>query len=139
MTRNTVPYLSDGEQLAALFRTIRSGLIGGTLHLRLLLRSPSRRAQIKAASTADLHRLQQGPSDAVTPFTVKAGTPAAFMSTEDGRDIQPLLIEYVADFVNIATGEKFNPHVTMGAGTEACLNAMLPEPFEAFTFSPASA
>jgi hypothetical protein len=61
------------------------------------------------------------------------------MSTEDGRDIQQSLIEYVADFVAIAAGKKFNPHVTIGVGTEAYLNEMLAQPFQAFTFSPASA
>ena len=96
-------------------------------------------AGIVVEPIADLHRLQQELIEAVTPFTVKTGTPAAFMSTEDGRDIQPFLIEYVANFVKIAAGEKFNPHVTIGVGTEAYLNAMLAEPFEAFTFSPASA
>jgi 2'-5' RNA ligase superfamily len=96
-------------------------------------------AGIVVEPTADLHRLQQELIDAVTPFTVKTGTPAAFMSTEDGHDIQPFLIEYVANFVKIAAGEKFNPHVTIGVGTETYLNAMLAEPFEAFTFSPASA
>jgi hypothetical protein len=96
-------------------------------------------AGIVVEPTTDLHRLQQELIEAVTPFTVKTGTPAAFMSTEDGRDIQPFLIEYVANFVKIAAGEKFNPHVTIGVGTETYLNAMLAEPFEAFTFSPASA
>ena len=61
------------------------------------------------------------------------------MSTEDGNDIQEFLIDYVANFVTIAAGEKFNPHVTIGVGTEAYLNEMLAEPFEAFTFSPAGA
>jgi 2'-5' RNA ligase superfamily len=96
-------------------------------------------AGIVVEPTADLHKLQQELIDAVTPFTVRTGTPAAFMSTEEGRDIQPFLIEYVVNFVKIAAGEKFNPHVTIGVGTEAYLNAMLAVPFEAFTFSPASA
>jgi hypothetical protein len=96
-------------------------------------------AGIVVEPTADLHRLQQELIEAVTPFTVKTGTPAAFMSTEAGHDIQPFLIEYVANFVKIAAGKKFNPHVTIGVGTETYLNAMLAEPFEAFTFSPASA
>jgi hypothetical protein len=61
------------------------------------------------------------------------------MSTEDGRDIQAFLLEYVADFVKIAAGPKFNPHVTAGVGTETYLNKLLAEPFEAFTFSPAGA
>jgi 2'-5' RNA ligase len=96
-------------------------------------------AGIVVESTADFHRLQQELIDAVTLFTVRTGTPAAFMSTEDGRDIQSFLIDYVANFVKIAAGEKFNPHVTIGVGTEDYLNAMLAEPFEAFMFSPASA
>ena len=61
------------------------------------------------------------------------------MSTENGRDIQKSLIEYVAYFVKIAAGKKFNPHVTIGVGTEAYLKKMLAEPFAAFTFSPAGA
>jgi hypothetical protein len=96
-------------------------------------------AGIVVEPTEDLHRLQQKIIDAVAPFAVKTGTPAAFMSTEEGRDIQQSLIEYVADFVTVAAGKKFNPHVTIGVGTEAYLNEMLAEPFQAFTFSPASA
>ena len=96
-------------------------------------------AGIVVEPTADLHRLQQELIEVVTPFTVKTGTPAAFMSTEDGHDIQPFLIEYVANFVKIAAGKKFNPHVTIGVGTKSYLNKLLAEPFEAFTFSPAGA
>ena len=96
-------------------------------------------AGIVVEPTEDLHRLQQKIIDAVAPFTEKTGTPAAFMSTEDGKDIQKFLIEYVADFVTIAAGKKFNPHVTIGVGTEVYLNEMLAAPFEAFTFWPAGA
>jgi hypothetical protein len=49
------------------------------------------------------------------------------------------LIGYVANFVSIGSGQKFNPHVTTGVGTEAYLKGMLAEPFEAFTFSPVGA
>jgi hypothetical protein len=70
---------------------------------------------------------------------VKTGSPASFFSEEDGRDIQKSLIEYVTNFVTIAAGDKFNPHVTIGVGTEAYLNQMLAEPFPAFTFSVAGA
>jgi hypothetical protein len=61
------------------------------------------------------------------------------MSTEEGHDIQQSLIDYVANFMAIASGEKFNPHITIGVGTEAYVKEMLAEPFEAFTFSPAGA
>ena len=96
-------------------------------------------AGIVVEPTDDLHRLQQTIIDALTPFLVKTGTAAAFMSTEDGRDIQGFLLNYVADFVAIGSGQKFNPHVTTGVAPEAYLKEMLSEPFEAFTFSPASA
>jgi 2'-5' RNA ligase len=96
-------------------------------------------AGIVVEPTAELHRLQQEIIEAVTPFTEKTGTPAAFMSTEEGRDIQPFLLEYVGNFVHVAAGEKFNPHVTIGVGTEVYLNTMLAEPFPAFTFSPVGA
>ena len=96
-------------------------------------------AGIVVEPTEDLLRLQQKIIEVVTPYTEKSGTTVAFMSTEDGRDIQPFLLEYVANFVTIAAGKKFNPHITIGVGTEAYLNEMLGEPFEAFTFSPAGA
>ena len=70
---------------------------------------------------------------------MKAGTPAAFFSEEGGRDIQKYLIEYVSHFITIAAGKNFNPHVTIGVATEAYLNKMLAEPFDAFTFSPTGA
>ena len=85
--------------------------------------------------TDDLHRVQNGLIAAVAPFTVKTGTPAAFFSTEGGKDIQKFLIGYVAHFTTVAAGKRFNPHVTIGVGTEVYLNKMLAEPFDAFTFS----
>jgi hypothetical protein len=87
----------------------------------------------------DLHRLQDELIKAVEPFTVKTGTPAAFFSDEGGRDIQEFLISYVANFVRDAAGKRFNPHVTVGVGTEKYLNEMLAQPFPSFTFSPAGA
>jgi hypothetical protein len=89
--------------------------------------------------TEDLHRLQDALIKAVEPYTVKTGTPAACYSDEGGRDIQPFLISYVENFVKVAAGKRFNPHVTIGVATEKYLNAMLAEPFPSFTFSPAGA
>jgi len=96
-------------------------------------------AGIVVEPTPDLIRLQREVIDAVAPFTEKTGTAAAFMSTEQGRDIQSSLIDYVSNFESIAAGEKFNPHVTIGVATQAYLKGMLAEPFEAFTFSPTGA
>jgi hypothetical protein len=96
-------------------------------------------AGIVVEPTEDLHRLQDELIAAVKPFTVKTGTPAAFFSENGGRDIQKSLISYVTNFVTDAAGKRFNPHVTIGVGTETYLNKMLAEPFPSFTFSAAGA
>jgi 2'-5' RNA ligase len=96
-------------------------------------------AGIVIEPTDDLHRLQDELIAAVKLYTVRTGTPAAFFSNEGGRDIQGALISYVANFVTDAAGKRFNPHVTIGVGTEAHLNKMLAEPFPPFTFSAAGA
>ena len=96
-------------------------------------------AGIVVEPTEDLHRLQDELLAAVEPYTVKTGTPAAFFSDEGGRDIQSELVAYVANFVTDAAGKRFNPHVTIGVGTETYLNKMLAEPFASFTFSAAGA
>ena len=96
-------------------------------------------AGIVVEPTEDLHRLQDELIKAVEPYTEKTGTPAAFFSEDGGRDIQKSLIEYVSHFVTIAAGKRFNPHVTIGVGTETYLNKMLAEPFDSFTFSAAGA
>jgi hypothetical protein len=96
-------------------------------------------AGIVVEPTDDLHRLQDALIKAVEPYVVKTGTPAAFFSDEGGRDIQESLISYVENFVRDAAGQRFNPHVTIGVGTEKYLNEMLAEPTPAFTFSPAGA
>ena len=88
-------------------------------------------AGIVVEPTDDLHRLQDELIAAIDRYTVKTETPSAFFSEEDGRDIQESLIEYVANFVTDAAGEHFNPHVTIGVGTETYLNEMLAAPFRA--------
>jgi hypothetical protein len=89
--------------------------------------------------TDDLLRLQQELIDAVAPFTEKTGTAAAFVTTPEDPEINQPTIDYVAAFVPEATGKKFNPHVTIGVAPQDYLKGMLAEPFDVFTFSPASA
>jgi len=96
-------------------------------------------AGIVVEPTEDLHRLQDELIAAVAPYILKTGTSAAFFSTEGGCDIQEFLIGYVGNFSTVAAGKKFNPHVTIGVGTQAYLDKMLAEPFDAFTFSPVGA
>jgi len=83
-------------------------------------------AGIVVQPTPDLHKLQEKLIHAIAPFTTKGGSSAAFVTDDGGRDIQPFLIEYVANFVKIAAGKKFNPHVTIGVGTETYLNPDFP-------------
>jgi hypothetical protein len=96
-------------------------------------------AGIVVEPTEGLHRLQDELITAVAPYTMKTGTPAAFFSAEGGHDLLKFLIDYVANFVTDAAGERFNPHVTIGVGTEEYLNKMLAEHFPPFTFRATSA
>ncbi len=96
-------------------------------------------AGIVVEPTAGLLRLQRQLIDALVPYTVAAGTVDAFASTQQGRDIQEFLVQYVATFVPAASGENFNPHVTTGAGPQGYLDEMMAEPFEAFSFGPVGA
>jgi hypothetical protein len=89
--------------------------------------------------TPELLKLEHDVIDAVTPFTVKTGTSAAFVTISTDPVIDPLLIEYVSVFVPKHSGEHYGPHVTTGLATREYLDKMLAEPFESFTFSPAGA
>jgi hypothetical protein len=93
-------------------------------------------AGIVVDPTAELRRFQQKLIHAVTPFTVKMGTSAAYVTAPEDPDIVPMVIDYVADYVPKYSGKNFNPHVTVGVGTKKFLDEMLKEPFASFTFSP---
>jgi hypothetical protein len=88
--------------------------------------------------TPALLKLEQKVIDAVTPFVVKTGTSAAFV-TGDVPEVLPMLITYVSDFVPKSSGKNYHPHVTTGLAPRTYLDEMLKEPFAAFTFSPAGA
>jgi hypothetical protein len=96
-------------------------------------------AGIVVEPTPDLLRLQRELDEAVTPYTVKNGTAAAFYTTPEEPNIIPALVATLGNFMDENGGEKFSPHATTGIGTKAYLDALLAEPFTAFTFSPTSA
>jgi hypothetical protein len=89
--------------------------------------------------TVDLIRYQKKLIDAVAPFAATTGTAAAFATTKDDPDVNQPTIDYVTNFLAYSTGEKFNPHVTVGVAAQDYLKKMLDESFEAFTFSPVGA
>jgi phosphoserine phosphatase len=96
-------------------------------------------AGIVARPTPELLKLQQDLIAAVEPFTVETGTMAAFTAAHDDPTLDAIMIEYVSTFVPKYSGEHFNPHVSTGVAPRDYLDKMLAEPFEPFTFSPASA
>lgn len=86
--------------------------------------------------TPELLKLQADLIAAVKPLTVRTATSAAFYTTPENPDINPLLIHYVEVFATDHAGEHFEPHVTTGVAPREFLDKMLAEPFEKFTFSP---
>ena len=96
-------------------------------------------AGIVVEPTEDLIRYQKKLIDAVTPFTVETGTAAAYVTTKEDPEINQPTIDYVTTFVPKETGDKFNPHVTIGIATQGDLKKLLEEKFESFTFSPTGA
>ena len=83
-------------------------------------------------STPDLVRLQQKVVNAVAPFAASGGTSAAFIDTPPDGDIVP----YVETFVPKASGQNYHPHVTVGVASEAFVERLKAEPFQAFAFRP---
>jgi hypothetical protein len=82
--------------------------------------------------TPELMRLHQKIIDAVAPFSVNGGTPAAFAGGEANAET----IGWVETFVPKSAGEKYLPHVTVGVAPEPFVKQLKAEPFEAFTFKP---
>jgi hypothetical protein len=89
--------------------------------------------------TPDLLRLQREMIDAETPFTVEAGTTAAFFTTPEEPEIISWLVDYVAAYVPKSTGANFVPHVTIGVASVAFIQKLVAEPFDPITFSPVGA
>jgi hypothetical protein len=68
--------------------------------------------------TPELIKLEMQVIDAVTPFAVKTGTSAAFV-TGDVPEVLPALIVYVSEFVPKSSGEHFHPHVSTGVAPKS--------------------
>jgi hypothetical protein len=94
-------------------------------------------AGIVVKPSPDLLRLQKELIDALAPYSVPEGTSAAFITTPDEPNINTFTIEFVSSYIEKASGDKFNPHVTTGIGTIAYLDKLLAEPFKPFAFKPA--
>ncbi len=93
-------------------------------------------AAIQIESSDKLLALQQKLLDAISPYTEKTGTAAAFVTSAEEPEINLQTIDYVNKFIQYASGKHFNPHVTIGLAPVDYLKEMLNEPFAEFTFSP---
>ena len=96
-------------------------------------------AGICAKPTPAIQRLQADIIAAVKPFTAESGTIGAFTASHNDPATDAALVSYVSTFVPKMSGDNFNPHVSTGVAPIAYLDAMLAEPFDEFTFSPAGA
>jgi hypothetical protein len=82
--------------------------------------------------TPELVRLHHKITDAVAPFSVCGGTPAAFVGAEAVAET----VDWVETFVPKSSGENYLPHVTAGIATEVFLKQLKAAPFEPFAFRP---
>ena len=96
-------------------------------------------AGICAKPTAEILKLQGEVIAAAKPFMQKTATIGAFTAPHESPATDAAMIKYVSTFVPKMTGAHYNPHVSIGVAPKTYLDQMLKEPFESFTFSPASA
>lgn len=90
-------------------------------------------AGITINPTEKLLSFQTKIIEAIKPYAGQ-GTSAAFVPNKDGSEITKPTIDYVLVFVPEHSGDKYNPHVTIGLGKEAFVKEMLARPFNQFTF-----
>ena len=90
-------------------------------------------AGITIAPTPALLELQQHLIDAVAPACAASGDASAFVGAPDTPTIAPTAA-YVESFVPAHSGSRYNPHVTVGIGPRADVDALVAAPFERFSF-----
>ena len=93
-------------------------------------------AGIVIAPSPELLALQKAVIDAVQPFARTGGDASAFVPDVTGTPFDPELFSYVETFVPNSSGEKYNPHVTVGIAPLGWLEvwALEKQPFEPFPF-----
>lgn len=88
--------------------------------------------------TAELRRLHDAVVKALEPFAVANGSAAAFSTTKELPKIEAEILSYVANFVPKVSGDKFNPHITVGVAQEDFVKQLKMAPIERIQFKPAS-
>ena len=82
--------------------------------------------------------LQAALIEATARWAGTGGSAAAFATSDQEPEINTATLEYVEHFVPDHSGANFAAHVTVGMATLEDLAALGTEPFEPFTFHPAS-
>jgi hypothetical protein len=93
-------------------------------------------AGIYVQPTGELLSFQKKLIEALSPFTAKSGTWAAFFSPKSDAAVDQRIIEYVAAYGSDGTGPKFKPHVTIGVASPESLGTLLDGKFDPFVWSP---
>jgi len=70
----------------------------------------------------------------IKKYKVPNGEGSAFVPRPDGEPIMEATVDYVNTFDINASGEKFNPHVTIGTAYKDFVDQLLEEEFSEFTF-----
>lgn len=91
-------------------------------------------AGIVIQPSEELLALQQAVIDAVNAYALTGGDESAFVPDKTGTPFPPVMFDYIETFVPQQTGEKFNPHVTIGLAPRVWLEEMEEQPFDLFTF-----
>lgn len=91
-------------------------------------------AGIVVEPTAQLHALQRAVISAVEAYARQGGDQSAFVPDKSGTPFDPFLFKYVENFVADQTGDRFNPHLTIGVAPVDWLEALEKEPFAKFSF-----
>jgi len=97
--------------------TLQHPLVGEQLTVKGLESKPWNGEQltnIAIEKTAELEALQASLIAALAPLQVASGDQRAFVSSGASSDIDRETIEYVSTFVQKHTGDRFEPHITVG-------------------------
>jgi len=84
--------------------------------------------------TPKLMRLHQEITDAVVPFSVSGGSPAAFADSK----VAAGTVDWVETFVPKSSGKNYQPHITAGIATETFVAQLKAAPFMPFEFKAAA-
>jgi hypothetical protein len=90
-------------------------------------------AAIEIERSPDLQVLHEQIVQAVGRFGVQGGTTAAFSTTASLPTVADIWVRYAESFIGQSSGQRYDPHVTLGVAHEAFIRQLAAEPFTPFT------